>query len=110
MSQHSRGHGRDETAPVTLIHVINRTVVKPYNKLKLTNSQQNEIASKAKMKEPPTQVIVVRHFDKPSHIPLDHYTLRTYIILMHTFIELHPFATVRDQYLNNDEFTAFQHI
>ena len=28
---------------------------------------------------------------------------------MHTFIELHPFATVRDKYLNDDEFTAFQH-
>ena len=27
----------------------------------------------------------------------------------HTFIELHPFATVRDKYLNDDEFTAFQH-
>lgn len=27
---------------------------------------------------------------------------------MHTFIELHPFATVRDKYLNDDEFTAFQ--
>lgn len=41
--------------------------------------------------------------------PLDHYTLRTYIIPMHTFIELQPFATVRDKYLNDDEFTAFQH-
>ncbi len=28
---------------------------------------------------------------------------------MHTFIELHPFATVRDKYLNDDEFTLFQH-
>ena len=28
---------------------------------------------------------------------------------MHTFIELRPFATVRDKYLNDDEFTAFQH-
>lgn len=28
---------------------------------------------------------------------------------MHAFIELHPFATVRDKYLNDDEFTAFQH-
>ena len=28
---------------------------------------------------------------------------------MHTFIELQPFATVRDKYLNDDEFTAFQH-
>ena len=28
---------------------------------------------------------------------------------MHTFIELHPFATVRDKYLNDDEFAAFQH-
>ncbi|MDD2734613.1 MAG: hypothetical protein PHF56_11790 [Desulfuromonadaceae bacterium] len=28
---------------------------------------------------------------------------------MHTFIELHPFATVRDKYLNDDEFTVFQH-
>lgn len=27
---------------------------------------------------------------------------------MHTFIELHPFATVRDKYLNDDEFAAFQ--
>ena len=36
---------------------------KPYNKMKLTRSQQTEIASKAKMKEPPTQVIVVRPAD-----------------------------------------------
>jgi mRNA-degrading endonuclease RelE of RelBE toxin-antitoxin system len=28
---------------------------------------------------------------------------------MHTFIELHPFATVRDKYLNDDEFAVFQH-
>ena len=28
---------------------------------------------------------------------------------MHTFIELHPFAAVRDKYLNDDELTAFQH-
>jgi len=28
---------------------------------------------------------------------------------MHTFIELHPFASVRDKYLNDDEFAAFQH-
>jgi hypothetical protein len=28
---------------------------------------------------------------------------------MPTFIELHPFATVRDKYLNDDEFAAFQH-
>jgi hypothetical protein len=28
---------------------------------------------------------------------------------MHTFIELHPFAAVRDKYLNDDEFAAFQH-
>lgn len=28
---------------------------------------------------------------------------------MLTFIELHPFATVRDKYLNDDEFTAFQY-
>jgi hypothetical protein len=27
---------------------------------------------------------------------------------MHTFIELHPFATVRDKYLDDDEFAAFQ--
>ena len=39
---------------------------------------------------------------------LDHYTLWTYIIAMHTFIELHPFATVRDKYLNDDEFAVFQ--
>ena len=30
-------------------------------------------------------------------------------MLMHTFIELHPFATVRDKYLDDDEFTTFQH-
>ena len=36
------------------------------------------------------------------------YTLWTYIIAMHTFIELYPFATVRDKYLNDDEFAAFQ--
>ncbi|HCE67854.1 MAG TPA: toxin HigB-2 [Geobacter sp.] len=28
---------------------------------------------------------------------------------MHTFIELHPFATVRDKYLNDEEFTLFQY-
>ena len=28
---------------------------------------------------------------------------------MHTFIELQPFATVRDKYLNDDEFAVFQH-
>jgi hypothetical protein len=28
---------------------------------------------------------------------------------MHTFIELQPCATVRDKYLNDDEFAAFQH-
>ncbi|OGU01088.1 MAG: toxin HigB-2 [Geobacteraceae bacterium GWC2_48_7] len=28
---------------------------------------------------------------------------------MFTFIELHPFATVRDKYLNDVEFMAFQH-
>lgn len=27
---------------------------------------------------------------------------------IHTFIELQPFATVRDKYLNDDEFAAFQ--
>lgn len=27
---------------------------------------------------------------------------------MHTFIELHPFSTVRDKYLDDDEFAAFQ--
>ena len=27
---------------------------------------------------------------------------------MHTFIELHPFATARDKYLDDDEFSAFQ--
>jgi mRNA-degrading endonuclease RelE of RelBE toxin-antitoxin system len=27
---------------------------------------------------------------------------------MYTFIELHPFATVRDKYLDDDEFAAFQ--
>lgn len=36
---------------------------KPYNKMKLTKGQQTEIASKAKMKEPPTQVIAVRPVD-----------------------------------------------
>jgi len=41
--------------------------------------------------------------------PLDLYTLRTYIKTMHTFIELQPFATVRDKYLNDDEFAVFQH-
>lgn len=28
---------------------------------------------------------------------------------MHSFIELHPFATVRDKYLNDDEFATLQH-
>jgi hypothetical protein len=36
---------------------------KPYNKIKLTKSQQSQIAAKAKMKEPPTQVIVVQPAD-----------------------------------------------
>jgi hypothetical protein len=27
---------------------------------------------------------------------------------MFTFVELHPFAAVRDKYLNDDEFTALQ--
>jgi hypothetical protein len=36
---------------------------KPYNKMKLTKRQQSEIASKAKMKEPPTRLIVVRPAD-----------------------------------------------
>jgi len=27
---------------------------------------------------------------------------------MYTFIELHPFAAVRDKYLNDDEFSALQ--
>ena len=27
---------------------------------------------------------------------------------MRTFIELHPFAAVRDKYLNDDEYSAFQ--
>jgi hypothetical protein len=33
---------------------------KPYKKMKLTKSQRAEIASKAKMKEPPTKLIMVR--------------------------------------------------
>lgn len=36
---------------------------KPYNKMKLTKRQQAEIGSKAKMKEPPSQLIVVRPAD-----------------------------------------------
>ena len=28
---------------------------------------------------------------------------------MHTFIELQPFAAVRDKYLNDEEFAVFQH-
>lgn len=36
---------------------------KPYNKMKLTKGQQSQIAAKAKMKEPPTQVILVRPAD-----------------------------------------------
>jgi hypothetical protein len=28
---------------------------------------------------------------------------------MHTFIELQPFATVRDKYLTDEEFAVFQH-
>lgn len=27
---------------------------------------------------------------------------------MNTFIELHPFASIREKYLNDDEFSAFQ--
>jgi hypothetical protein len=41
--------------------------------------------------------------------PLDHCTLGTYIERMQTFIELRPFATVRDKYLNDDEFAVLQH-
>jgi hypothetical protein len=40
--------------------------------------------------------------------PLDHYTLKTYINALFTFIELQPFASVRDKYLDDDEFAAFQ--
>jgi hypothetical protein len=36
---------------------------KPYGKMKITKSQQAEIASKAKMKEPPTRLIMVRPED-----------------------------------------------
>lgn len=36
---------------------------KPYNKMKLTKNQRAEIASKAKMKEPPTKMIMVRSAD-----------------------------------------------
>jgi hypothetical protein len=28
---------------------------------------------------------------------------------MHTFIELQPFAAVRDKYINDEEFAVFQH-
>jgi mRNA-degrading endonuclease RelE of RelBE toxin-antitoxin system len=44
----------------------------------------------------------------PPNNPLDRYTLKTYIGIMHTFIELHSFASARDKYLDDDEFTAFQ--
>ena len=36
---------------------------KPYNKMKLTKNQQTVIALKAKMKEPPTKLIMVRPAD-----------------------------------------------
>lgn len=36
---------------------------KPYDKMKLTKTQRAEIATKAKMKEPPTSLIMVRPAD-----------------------------------------------
>ncbi|RII25316.1 MAG: hypothetical protein CXR31_14050 [Geobacter sp.] len=62
-------NGRYSGGPVIVIKLTEKQKeridkkYKPYNKMKLTKSQQTEIASKAKMKEPPTQVIVVRPED-----------------------------------------------
>jgi hypothetical protein len=62
-------NGRYAGGPVISIKLTEKQMehidkkYKPYNKMKLTKGQQAEIASKAKMKEPPTQVIVVRPAD-----------------------------------------------
>jgi len=61
-------NGRYSGGPVIVIKLTekqkeNIKKYKPYNKMKLTKNQQTEIASKANMKEPPTQVIVVRPVD-----------------------------------------------
>lgn len=62
-------NGRYAGGPVIVIKLTEKQKeridkkYKPYNKMKLTKSQQTEIATKAKMKEPPTQVIVVRPAD-----------------------------------------------
>jgi len=61
--------GRYSGGPVIIIKSIEKQKekiekrYKPYNKIKLTKRQQAEIASKAKMKEPPTKLIVVRPAD-----------------------------------------------
>jgi len=62
-------NGRFAGGPVIVIKLTEKQKeridkeYKPYDKMKLTKSQQTEIATKAKMKEPPTQVIVVRPED-----------------------------------------------
>ena len=62
-------NGRYAGGPVIVIKLTEKQKeridkkYKPYNKMKLTKRQQAEIASKAKMKKPPTQVIVVRPVD-----------------------------------------------
>ena len=62
-------NGRYAGGPVIVIKLTEKQKehidkkYKPYNKMKLTKSQQAEIASKAKMKEPPTKLIMVRPAD-----------------------------------------------
>lgn len=61
--------GRYAGGPVILIKLTEEQKkridkkYKPYNKMKLTKSQRAEIASKSKMKEPPTKLIMVRPAD-----------------------------------------------
>ena len=61
--------GRYAGGPVIIIKLTEKQKgriekkYKPYNKMQLTKSQRAEIASKAKMKEPPTKLIMVRPAD-----------------------------------------------
>jgi len=44
----------------------------------------------------------------PLDLRLDRYTSKAYMWIMLTFIELAPFAAVRDRYLDDQEFAALQ--
>jgi hypothetical protein len=59
----------------------------------------------------PLRPETVRQQNKPYLLktsPLDTCTSKAYILAMLTFIELNPFASVRDNYLNDEEFALFQ--